>query len=38
MAEATNFFDQNGAGSGNKQDAVNKAAMTVMNSLNSAAL
>ncbi|KAF9479738.1 hypothetical protein BDN70DRAFT_878503 [Pholiota conissans] len=30
MAEATKLFDQNGAGSGNKQDAVNGAAMTVM--------
>jgi hypothetical protein len=30
MAEASKLFDQSGAGSGNKQDAVNGAAMTVM--------
>ena len=30
MAEATKLFDKSGASSGNKQDAVNGAAMTVM--------
>jgi len=30
MAEATQLFDSKGAASGNKQDAVNSAAMTVM--------
>lgn len=30
MAEASKLFDKGGASSGNKQDAVNGAAMTVM--------